>query len=382
MLKSNHTDVLIVGAGIIGLAIAYMEAKNGKQVAVFDRSYQTQGASIRNFGMIWPIGQANGVAFDRAMRSRNIWAKVADEAGFWKNENGSLHLAYHEDEWAILQEFMETVEENGYDCKLLSPTEVSGISPASKTEGLIGALYSKTEMIVDPRKVPEKLTTYLADALGVKFNWGVNVHAISEKQMESSTGNWHFNKAYVCCGSDFETLFPEIFKETAITKCKLQMMRTAPQAHAWKMGPSICGGLTLAHYASFSHCESLQDFKKRIELESPWFNQWGIHVMMAQNGVGELIIGDSHEYGWSHDPFSREEINQHILDYLHRMVQAPDLSITERWHGIYAKLPGKTEFINMPFPNVTLVTGLSGAGMTLSFGLAEDLVSNRRILVE
>jgi hypothetical protein len=49
-------------------------------------------------------------------------------------------------------------------------------------------------------------------------------------------------------------------------------------------------------------------------------------------------------------------------------------SIALAWH--ISELPGKTEFIAYPEKMVTIVNGLSGAGMTLSFGLAEELVNS------
>jgi len=153
------------------------------------------------------------------------------------------------------------------------------------------------------------------------------------------------------------------------------MMRTVSQPANWRLGPSLYAGLTLTHYGSFSHCETLDALKKRIELETPHFPEWGIHVMVSQNGLGELILGDSHEYGLTPDPFDRAEINNYVLDYLQTFAKFPELKISETWHGVYAKLAGKTEFIAEPEANVTIVNGLSGAGMTLSFGLAEENIS-------
>jgi len=92
--------------------------------------------------------------------------------------------------------------------------------------------------------------------------------------------------------------------------------------------------------------------------------------------TGELIIGDSHEYGPTHDPFDKNDVNQLILDYLYGFGIFPDKTIAATWNGTYAKLKnGGTELILNPIPGVTIVNGLGGAGMTLSFGLADQLIN-------
>jgi FAD dependent oxidoreductase TIGR03364 len=213
---------------------------------------------------------------------------------------------------------------------------------------------------------------FLTQEYGVEFHFQTAVTEISYPNFVAGGQQWTCDRLYVCSGSDFETLYPEIYAESGMTKVKLQMMRTAPQPHQFKIGTSLCGGLTLTHYAAFSHCHSLTALKDRIQSETPYFPQWGIHVMVSQNSQGELTIGDSHEYGLNPDPFNKAEINQYILDYLKTFVQVPSFEIAETWNGVYAKIPGKTEFIAQAETGVTLVNALSGAGMTLSFGLAED----------
>ena len=104
---------------------------------------------------------------------------------------------------------------------------------------------------------------------------------------------------------------------------------------------------------------------------------WGIHVMVAQNEMGELTIGDSHEYGKTHDPFDKNEINTLILNYLKKIARFKNWNVKESWNGIYPKLTnGDTELFMSPEPGVYIVNGLGGAGMTLSFGYAEEMVNS------
>ncbi len=374
MSQANYADVAIVGAGIVGLAHALAAAKQGLKVVVFERNPRAVGASIRNFGTIWPIGQPIGSLYDRALRSRDIWLEVAPKAGFYLDRCGSLHLAYRQDEMDVLQEFADSVRDTNYAATILTPHRVTEKSAAVVTAGLLGALWSSTEITVDPRQAIEKLPDFLRAEYNVNFLFGKVVTEISHPKFMAGGEKWTCDRMFVCSGADFETLYPSVYAAANITKAKLQMMRTAPQPGNWKLGPALCAGLTLTHYASFAQCRSLAALKARIESETPYFPKWGIHVMTSQTALGELTIGDSHEYGLNPEPFDKTEINEYILDYLKTFAKAPSFAIAETWHGVYAKLPGKTEFIAHPEPGVTIVNALSGAGMTLSFGLAEELL--------
>ncbi|MEB3277577.1 MAG: TIGR03364 family FAD-dependent oxidoreductase [Lyngbya sp.] len=376
MAEIPSTEVAIVGAGIVGLAHALAAAKRGLNVTVFERNQQAVGASIRNFGMIWPIGQPQGLLFNRALKSREIWLEIAKKAGFHTNSCGSLHTAYRRDELAVLEEFIATTGKQIDSVALLTAKQASQKSLALKTEGLLATLWSTTEVIVDPREAIAKIPAFLSAEYGVKFRWGTVVTEINYPQLIAGGKTWKADRIFVCSGRDFETLYPEIYAKSGMTKVKLQMMRTPPQPNQFKIETSLCGGLTLTHYSAFSHCQSLTALKNRIQAETPYFPKWGIHVMVSQNSQGELTIGDSHEYGLTPDPFNKAEINHYILDYLQTFVQVPSLEIAETWNGVYAKIPGKTEFIAQPETGVTLVNALSGAGMTLSFGLAEEVFAS------
>ena len=147
----NHSAI-VIGAGIVGLATARALALNGFVVTVIERSAKAVGASVRNFGMVWPIGQPDGVLYHRAVRSRSIWKEIADDAGFWYDACGSLHLAYEGDEWQVLQELNAAFNSSDRPVRLMSCGDIvskfSGINP----KNLVGGLFSSSELIVDPRE--------------------------------------------------------------------------------------------------------------------------------------------------------------------------------------------------------------------------------------
>jgi D-hydroxyproline dehydrogenase subunit beta len=375
---SKKYDIAIVGAGIVGLAMALAAAKRGKKVVVFERHPQAAGASVRNFGMIWPIGQPVGQLFERAMRTRERWLSISRKSGLWARPTGSLHLAYHADEMAVLEEFMNTTRSAGYRCQLVTPKQVNSLSKVARTEGLVGALWSETEVNVHARTAIQAVADYLMKVYNVDFHFNTAITGINFPYLYTFDNELEVNEhIYVCSGADFETLYPSVFKQSGITKCKLQMLSTVSQGDNYEMGAMLCAGLTLGHYAAFKHCATLQALQERFDKEEPRFRQHGIHVLLSQNSWGQFIIGDSHEYGWALDPFDKEAFNQLILKYLQTFARIPKLEIANRWHGIYPKLNGETEFIAQPENGVTIVNGLGGAGMTLSFGLAEEVMSGK-----
>jgi FAD dependent oxidoreductase TIGR03364 len=369
----QRTDVAVVGAGIVGLAHALAAARRGLQVSLFERSQRAVGASIRNFGLPWPVGLARTELYGRAMRSREVWLETARQAGFWMQENGSLFLAYHPDEAAVLQEFQEAAP--NLACRWLDPSAVEALSPAARLDGLIGGLFSPTELTVDPRQAVRSLPAWLETEYGVQLHFETPVNFVDYPYLEAGSETWQARQIYVCSGADFETLFPQVYRASGLTRCKLQMLRLAAPTAGWRLGPTLASGLTLARYDNFDSSPTVAELRRRLEREWPEQTRWGIHVLLTQNGHGELLTGDTHEYGLTFDPFDSERANELILEYLATFVILPGARITERWHGMYPKLDGSSELVLQPQSGVSIVQVTNGLGMTLAFGLAEEILA-------
>lgn len=377
MSNANKSyDLAIIGAGIVGLSHALAATDAGLRVCVIESDDRPSGASIRNFGMVWPVGMPPGEARAHALRSREIWLHVAPQAGFDARAVGSLHLARHEDERAVLHEFMQR-RADGLHAEWLSPDEVARRYPGVRPDGLLGAMRTESELAINPRHAIAAWADWLASR-GVTFLWNIHAREAGQGfvQLADAT-RVEADHVIVCSGQDTRSLFPDVYERASVSRCKLQMLRLS--APAWRIGTHVAGGLTLRHYKAFEDCPTLPDLKQRVAREYPLYDRYGIHVMAAQRADGTLVIGDSHEYDAAITPFDNATIEQIILEYLARMLDVEGLHVVDRWHGIYAKrTDGQWLVRACPTPGVTVVNALGGAGMTLAPAIAEATIAALR----
>lgn len=366
-------DDAIVGAGIMGLAHAYALAKRGRRVIVFERNARAMGASVRNFGMLWPIGQPAGIPFQTAMRSRALWLQVLRESGLWHELTGSLHLAYHELEAAVLHEFIAAASQQG--CEWVDAKSIVTQSSFINATNLLGGMWSSTEICIDPREVIAGLPAWLSNAYNVRFEFNCTVTNYYQPIIFAGGRQWEAETLYVCSGEDFQTLYPDAFAASGLYRVKLQMMRSQAFGDEVRLGPMLAAGLTLCHYKNFQACPSLPALRQRFADELPDYVRYGIHVMASQHARGAITIGDSHEYNEAITPFDKEEINELILAYLRTFLTIPQLQIVERWNGVYAAHTDELCWTHRPAPGAMIIASPSGRGMTMSFGIAEKIVA-------
>lgn len=371
---SAHSDIIVIGGGIVGISHAVAALRQGLKVLLIERDETPRGASVRNFGTIWPIGQPQGHGRELAERSRKLWLDWHEDAAVTVRACGSLHLAREADELRVLKEFYER-EHIARELRLLTPEEASEFAPAVRTEGLMGALWSASELGVDPGQAISALHRFVSRSGGA-IGRGVAV-GVEGGCVRMADGSSHdADHVFVCSGDDLATLCPAELSRLPLTLCRLQMMRTYPQPASFRLGPHIAGGLTLCHYPAFSTCASLEALRDRFDRERPEYRAAGIHVLATQHATGEIVIGDSHHYGsQANTPRIDSAVNALILRYLDELVKLPDRVIESTWNGVYAKTTdGSLYFAHDAGERCTLVSGLGGAGMTLAPALGEHLI--------
>ena len=370
-----NKSAIVVGAGIVGLATARALAEKGYQVKVIEKSQFALGASVRNFGMLWPVGQPDGHLYNRSVRTKAIWVDYLDAAKIPYNSCGSLHLAYSKEEMNVVEDIAQFFQSKNRPVSVIDKDTVLATYNGINENGLLGALRSEDEIIIDPREGIKHLPAYLTQKYGVSFIWGTAITGVTSHAAFAGKTKYEADIVCVCSGQDFETLYPEQFKAQPIIKTKLQMMRFKHQDPNFNIGASVCGGLSLLHYKSFTASSALTKLRLKIEEEIPEYLKYGIHVMVSQNNQGELTVGDSHEYALDFEPFDKTEINEMILAYLKRFMHIEKWDMIQSWNGIYPIMTnGTAELFLNPEPGVYILNGIGGHGMTMSFGFAEEMI--------
>lgn len=364
--------IVVIGAGIVGLATAASAARRGHRVTLCERSKSASGASVRNFGMVWPIGQPAGARRAMALEGSLHWARLAREAGVWMNPCGALFLAHCDEEWGVLSEFAGQGEILGVTCELLDAQRTLARSPAVNPHELRGGLFTPHEAAVDPRDAIPALARWLALRYDVNLRFGATAVLAESGGVRLADGtSISADRVVICSGADTDTLFPGELGAAGLRRCKLHMMSTTPQPAGFSVGPLLAGGLSLRHYPIFASCASLGALRTRVARELPACDRFGIHVMASQNEAGEMVLGDSHEYGDEAGLFDRTEIDELVLSELRRILVLPSWKLSRRWTGVYLQHPELPYTLLTPTPHVHLFTGFGGGGMTLAFAAAE-----------
>ena len=366
-------DLAIVGAGIVGLAHALAAARRGKRVVLFDRDTQANGASIRNFGFVTVTGQQAGETWERARRSRDIWADIAPKAGIDILQLGLAVAARRPEAVEVLEAFLAT--DMGRECRLTSPDEALALCPSLRSDAVKAVMWSPHELRVESATAVPRLAAYLAEALGVEIHRGVSVSSVEPPLIQTGAGRFEAEAAIVCPGDDLVSLFADRIAAYGLSRCLLHMMRvdTAPRVN---LGSAVMSDLGLVRYRGYADLPQAAALRETLQEEQPDALEHGVHLIAVQSADGSLVVGDSHLYADTPPPFAPSAVDRLITDEMQSVLRLPGWSVRERWTGTYASASDRLMLVDAPSEAVRLVIVTSGTGASTAFAIGEDVVAD------
>jgi FAD dependent oxidoreductase TIGR03364 len=363
------TQLLIIGAGILGLSHAYAAAKRGLKVKVFERSATPLGASVRNFGQALVTGQPPGKMLDLARESREIWGQWAQLAGIQLKRNGSYLFARTEAEEHLLEAFCAgRAQEHGYRVELLQGAALHELYGGQFAHHR-AALHGLEDQQLYSREAIPALIDYLSRELNVEFHFSTLVRDIEPGQVHTTAGSFRGEQIIVCSGHDYQTLLAEQIAELHPQICRLQMLRARP-AVALNLQHALLTGLSCVHYGAFADLPEAAPVQADILRDVPHLHENGIHLLISPTPYGELIIGDSHHYGSDPSPFNAEQVDTWMIELAEHTLGCK-IQVVERWQGVYgSRGPGPFSFLRAA-PGVSAALMHTGVGMSVGPAMAE-----------
>jgi FAD dependent oxidoreductase TIGR03364 len=370
MHSSGHFDLIVVGAGIVGLAHALAGAQRGLRVAVIERDARCVGASIRNFGFVTVTGQRAGDTWRRAMRSREVWARIAAPAGIAVEHRGLWVLAHRPAAMHVLEAFARTPM--GEQCRLHDAAEAGALAPELRTDGAAGAMYSPHELRVESRSAIPKLAAWLAAEHGVSFFHGEAVLEVQAPRVRTAKRSFHAERVVLCPGTELSGVAAAVLAPHALRLTRLQMLRVRPQA-GWRLHAAVMGDLSLVRYRGYADLPASAPLLAQLQTEEPDSLAHGIHLIVVQSADGSLVVGDSHHDHASPEPFASEAVDRLILGHLRRTLDLAECEVLERWTGVYPTGAASDCLIEAPDAATRVVVVTSGTGASTAFGIAHDV---------
>lgn len=372
-------DLIVIGGGALGTFHAYHALQNGYSVALFEKDKEPVSATVRNFGQVVPSGMDTKWQ-EYGRESLAIYNEVQNKFDISVRNNGSVYLASNDEEVQLIEELSVINKNNGYQSHLLTKEECLNDYPGLRSDYVKAGLFFPQEVTVEPRIMINRLREYLITEKGLDFYGNTKILGCNKigDVVEIQTANhdvFKAGKVIICCGSEFKTLYPELFAGSDLEVTKLQMMQTKPQL-GYNLKGSILTGLSIRRYEAFYECPSFAAIKAKENPDS-FEKKWGVHILFKQATDGSVIIGDSHEYANAANMDDlgfdlRMDVDEFMINEAKKIIDLPSYEIQNKWFGIYSQCKNKDIFQHTIDDDIHIVTGIGGKGMTGSAGFSKE----------
>ena len=148
---NSSTDVLILGAGVNGLSIAYELCKRGKKVVVAEKAEIGAGASGSCDDMILLQSKKPGILLEMALGSLELFRSLREElpCDIELDTKGGMILIEDEEQLSLMEGFVAGQKSCGLEVEIVGRSRVKALQPLV-SESVIASTYSARDSQVNP----------------------------------------------------------------------------------------------------------------------------------------------------------------------------------------------------------------------------------------
>lgn len=207
-MKTIETEYCIIGAGVVGLAVAReLSLQKKKKIVVCEKEeHAGLHASGRNSGVLHAgiYYTAGSLKASTCIEGNRLMKSFCRAKGIPVKESGKVIVAKNEHQLPALHILEQRAKNNGVEVELINTKQLADIEPCAKTYK--EALYSPQTAVVDPKVVMHALYEDCVEReVNVLFNTPFNRFE-DDNTIVAGTYTIHFDKLINCAGAYSDTI--------------------------------------------------------------------------------------------------------------------------------------------------------------------------------
>jgi len=389
----ESADIVIIGAGIVGVMAAWFLTKQGINVTVCEKGLVAGEQSSRNWGWVRVQGRDKR-EMPMAMLAMRIWRGLAEEIGedVGYEQGGCIFAARNDKELGSFVKWLDVANEYGVDTRIIEGDELRQQVPGSGVSWK-GAIYTSSDGRAEPHKAApaiaraaERNGATILTSCAVR---GLDIEAGRVAGVVTEHGTIK-TSTVLCAAGAWTSLFcRSLGIRLPQLKVRGTVVRTAPaeqllNGNVYDKQLGIRrrqdGGYTVAHGTRLDHSITPSTFRFATKFISALTQEvGGLSISIGSDFFEELRTPKR----WNLDvesPFEQTRIlnpdpNPRVVKAIRRNLdkvfpQLAGTEIVEAWAGIVETTPDAVPVIeeSEKIPGFHIATGLSGHGFGLGPG--------------
>jgi glycine/D-amino acid oxidase-like deaminating enzyme len=384
----SKVDVVIIGAGIMGLATAYFLSSEGLSVLVLEKNLIASQQSSRNWGFI-RTQDRDFSEIPLSLHAQILWeefSKTSPTDFNWRRR-GCLYAANDQNQMTHFEKWAHEASDHGVETKVLSASEFRRLAPLVAQTPL-GGMWTASDTQADPEKACASLA-FKAKAAGASIVEGIGAVSIdiaagSVCGIETEKGYVATSTVVVAAGATSHRLLRTVGINIPQQTVRNSVALTQPLPEL--LEPCFCGfgiglrqrldGSCIITDEALCDIDLTLDSFRNFSAFVPSFKQnrksFSIHVgRPLMEDVGRLLSGQQrHSAVQPRNPHIPPNLKR--LEGARKRMQelfptAPKIELSKQWAGMIDVTPDALPIIER-HPDVTgiiVATGFSGHGFGL-----------------
>ena len=377
MGNAKHRDIVVIGGGIIGAAIAYYGAKAGLEITVLEKNELASGTSSRCDGNILAIDKDPGFDSQMSLKSQQLVHELSKELEqpFEYRNPGSILVCENDEEMEAAHKWVQQQKGAGLDFRMLDRSDLKNESKYF-ADDLYGGLECKTDSTVNPYMFTFSMF-HRAQELGAMVHIRTEVTNVAKNPsgqfaIETTNGKFTANKVVNACGV-WAPFIGEMLEVTIPIKPRKGQLIVASRQQPIGLRKVMEFGYLISKFGGIRQVDTITE-------------KYGVALVFEPTESQNFLIGSSREFSGFNT-----KVNHEVTKYIARRAvrfypKIADMTVIRTYAGLRPWTEDHLPIVSHveEVPGFYIAAGHEGDGISLAAvtgKLIEEMLSEKQTCI-